>query len=171
MKLLIASVIGLLFVVGCDRNAPIPPSQQLPLGEATSGGMLEEFDGFEFEVPAGWKRVSPERTKTKAMILLNGSAWDNSDGMLKVDVGKPSLPTAQETARAFAGNDGVHISIDGQDAIRLSIAGADMSAPQQAVVVYRDERVYLLMASGTKNADITQAMDEVIKSWHWSPEP
>jgi hypothetical protein len=105
------------------------------------------------------------------MILLNGTAWNNADGMIKVDIGKPALPTAQEMARALAGNDGIVVTIDGHDAIRVATASSDMSKPQHAIVIYRNDKVYLLMATGVRGTDVTEALDHVIQSWHWSSAP
>jgi len=140
-------------------------------GQSASAPALTSFEGFDFAIPAGWSRVVPDRSKTKATILLNGTTWNNADGRLIVDVGKPSFPTAKQTAQALAGSEGVAISLDGQDGIMVSTASTDMSKPQHAIVVYRDDKVYLLMASGVRGTDVKPAFDYVVRTWHWSPNP
>jgi hypothetical protein len=142
------------------RSANVPP------GRAT-----EKFVGFEFAIPDGWTRVAPDRSKTKAMILLNGTAWNNAHAMVKVDVGKPVFPTVEETAKAFRGNAMTSVTIDGQHGIRISTSSADLSSPQHVVVVYRAGKAYLLMASGVRDVDVAKAFDEVLQSWHWSSAP
>jgi hypothetical protein len=130
--------------------------------------VMEPFGDFEFSIPEGWIRVKPDRGETKAMILLNGTVWHKADGMLKVDVGKPALPTAKATAQALSSSDGVSISVDGQDAIKVSTASTDMSKPHHAVVIYRGDKVYLVMAAGLLGTDVSNALDYVIETWNWT---
>jgi hypothetical protein len=132
------------------------------------------FGNFQFEIPAGWSRIQPDRGKTEAMILLNGDAPGHVQGMLKVDVGKPLLPDAGQVARSLAGKDGRvlpdSVTVDGTDGVRIETPSADMTRPRLAVVVFRDEKVYLIMAA-TNGADISGAFDEVLKSWRWNDKP
>jgi hypothetical protein len=146
-------------------------SDSPPGRHGTDSSALTSFEGFDFAIPAGWSRVTPDRSKTKATILLNGTTWNNADGRLIVDVGKPSFPTAKQTAQALAGSEGVAISLDGHDGIRVSTASTDMSKPQHAIVVYRDDKVYLLMASGVRGTDVKTAFDYVARTWRWSHKP
>jgi len=147
-----------------STNQVVTPPAALPA--------VTSFGGFQFEIPAGWTRVEPDGDKTRAMLLLNGTAWNTAEGMLKVDVGKPVLPTARQTAQSFAGTDGrvfpTPVSLDGIEGIRVETPSSDMSRPHVAVVVFRDERVYLIMAAAVKGADISKAFDQVIKTWRWN---
>ena len=130
------------------------------------------FGAFQFEVPAGWKSVPPDRAKTMAILLLNGTARNEPDGMLKVDVAKPAFPTAREVADVLAGNDGRvsqdPVSLDGIEGVRVDTSSTDMSRPRFAVVVFRDEMAYLIMAAGANGADVSKAFDQVLKTWRWT---
>jgi hypothetical protein len=129
------------------------------------------FGTFEFVIPAKWSRAKPDRTKTAAMLLLNGTVWNKSDGMIMVDVGKPAAPSAKELAQALAGKDGkVHadpVQVDGSEGIKVETTSQDLSRPKYAVVVFRDEKVYLIMAAQMPGTNVSQALDQVIKSWKW----
>jgi hypothetical protein len=130
---------------------------------------------FRFEVPAGWASVKPDREKTSAQLVLVGKSAGSPDGMLKVDVGKPVMPTAMDTARALAGKDGTvedaPASIDGADGIRVRIPNSGMERPSHVLVVYRGGRLFLIMCAGAKGVDTASAFDQVIRTWRWSPQP
>lgn len=144
------------------------PDEKLATSSATE---LESFEDFEFEIPAKWSRVQPDRDKTKAMVLLNGTRWDNAEGMLKVDVGKPAFPTVQQMARTLASNEGVPITIDGEEAVQVSTDSTDLSKPKHAIVIFRDGKAYLLMASGIPGTDVTTALDHIVQTWRWTSTP
>ena len=108
------------------------------------------------------------------MLLLNATAWNKAEGMLKVDVGKPSLPTARQMADALAGKDGRvlegMVSLDGSEGIRVETPSSDMSRPRFAMVIFRDEKVYLIMAAGRKGVDVSGAFNQVLRTWRWRGE-
>src|SRR4029078_12260533 len=93
-------------------------------------------------------------------------------GVMKVDFGKPSLPTARELAERLAGNDGSFfpdpVSIDRTEGIRVKIPSTDLSRPRFAVVVFRDQKTYLIMAAAVYGVDISEAFDQVLRSWRWN---
>lgn len=128
------------------------------------------FGPFGFEVPQGWTAVSPDREKTKAMLVLHGTAPDPS-GILKIDVGMPAFPTPEALARAMAGQDGhvdaEPIDVDGAKGTRVDIPSEDMLRPRSVVVIYRGGRVYLIMGAHAHGADISEAFNEVLKTWKW----
>ena len=130
------------------------------------------FGEFEFAIPAKWSSVRPDREKTAVMLLLNGTAWNNADAMIKVDVGKPAAPTAEELAKALAGRDGKvypdPVLVDGAKGVKVETSSTDMSRPKFAIVVYRDGKAYLIMAAEKKGDAISDALDAVVKSWKWS---
>jgi len=130
------------------------------------------FGAFEFAVPAKWSRVKPDREKTAAMLLLNGTAWNNADAMIKVDVGKPTAPSATELAKALAGKDGQvypnPVPLDGSDGIKVETTSTDISRPKFAIVVFRGEKAYLIMAVGKSGTNLSDALDKITKSWKWT---
>ena len=146
-----------------------------PTKQSSTKPALTSFGAFLFEIPIGWTRVQPDREKTAAMILLNGTTWDRADGMLKVDVGKPALATARQTAEALAGKDGrvlpEPVSLDGVEGIRVETTSTDMSRPRFAVVMYRDDKFYLVMAASARGTDVSGAFDQVLKTWRWGGKP
>lgn len=117
----------------------------------------------------------PDHKATMAMLLLNGKTWNNADGMLKVDSGKPTLPTAEATAQALAGSDGQvfaePMSVDGEKGIRLQTPSTNMERPRCAVVVYRQGKVFLIMAAGARGFDVEDAFDHVLQTWRWATRP
>ena len=127
------------------------------------------LEDFTFEVPQGWQRGKSDREKTQALLVeLAGGAIA---GMIQVDVGKPALPTATDTARSFAGADGRVLSdsvaLDGVAGVRVETPSTDLSRPRFAVVVHRGAKVYLVMAAAANNNDVSTALDHVVASWRW----
>lgn len=159
--------IPFLLVVGCNHQ----PSEKAPDGQSkTATPMI--FEGFQFEVPEKWARIQPDRNKTVAMLLLSGTESSDDEGMIKVDVGKPTLQNPEEVARSLAGNDGrvlsERVKLDGETGIQVEIPSQDMSRPSHALVVFRDKRLFLLMAGGIKKDEVNNAFKQVIKTWRWS---
>ena len=129
------------------------------------------FGDFEFAIPAKWSRVEPDRGKTAAMLLLNGTRWDNADAMIKVDVGKPAKSSARELAKALAGKDGKvdpdPVSVDGTEGIKFENTSTDMSRPKAGIVIFRDKKAYLVMAAQQRGTDVSDALEQITKSWKW----
>jgi hypothetical protein len=161
---------SLIVFADCDRSLQARQPRR-PSAEKK----FESFGDFKFELPTGWSKVQPDRGKTVAMILLNGKTWDKADGMIKIDVGKPAVPTAEAMARSLAGADGQvlrkPVSLDGHDGVRVKTASEDMSRPHHAVVCYKDGKVYLLMAAAVNGKQIDDAFNHVLKTWHWVAKP
>src|SRR5260221_9892750 len=106
-------------------------------------------DDFRFEIPQGWQRAESDREKTKGLLVR--PAAGGVAGMIQVDVGKPSLPTARDVAKSLAGSDGSvlpdAVALDGVAGFRLRTPSTDLTRPCAAVVVFRNGRVYLIMAA------------------------
>jgi hypothetical protein len=166
--------IGFVGLTVVERSHRPRPSNA-ELIQASSTPVVTSFGAFRFEMPSGWMRVQPDKEATAAMILLNGAVWNAADGMLMVDVGKPSFPTARQMAQSFADKDGRvlpdSVLVDGIEAIRVETPSADMSRPRFVVVVFRDEKVYLIMAAAVKGADVSGAFDQVVRTWRWNDLP
>jgi hypothetical protein len=152
------ALIAVLFCAGSVLRADDAPART-------------SFGAFEFAIPSGWASIKPDREKTAAMLLLNGTAANNADAMVKVDVGKPAAPTAKDLAKALAGKDGKvypdPVSVDGTDGIKVETKSTDMSRPKLAIVIFRDEKVYLLMAAEKQGSHVSDAVDQIVKTWKW----
>jgi hypothetical protein len=132
------------------------------------------FGDFEFVIPAKWSRITPDRPKTKAMLLLNGTAPNDCDAMIKVDAGKPAKPTAKELAAALAGPGGKvypdPVQIDGEEGFKVETSSTDMTQPKFAIVVFHANKAYLIMGAkkqGVENNTLSEAIDQIAKSWKW----
>jgi hypothetical protein len=138
-----------------------------------AAGTPINFGTFEFVIPAKWSRAKPDRAKTAAMLLLNGTAWNNADGMILVDVGKPTA-SARELAQSLAGKDGKiypdKVAVDGVDGIKVESTSDNLSRPKYAVVVLRDSKVYLIMAAQLPGTNVSEALNQIVKSWKWKQE-
>ncbi len=150
--------------VGLSCQAQVP---------SKDAGGRTDFGAFEFAIPSKWSRGKPDREKTAAMLLLNGTAWNNADGMIMVDVGKPTA-SAKELAQALAGKDGKiypdPVAVDGVEGIKVESTSDNMSRPKFAFVVVRDSKVYLIMASQLPGTNVSEALDQVVKSWKWKQD-
>jgi hypothetical protein len=157
------ALIGLFFLAGCAEETPLSQT-------------IVQFDGVEFPVPKDWTNVKSEQLKTKAFLVHQRASKKaepakmskNVNGVLMVDVGQPTRPTAEETAKAFDGSEGVKILIDGAEAVRIETTSNNLSKPRHVAVVYRDGKVYLIMASGSGALDVTDAFNQVLATWKWT---
>lgn len=133
------------------------------------------FSGFRFKSPDGWVPATPDKSRTKAMIVLQAANLRTPRGMLIVDVGKPVLPNAREMAQSFADKDGRvspdPVSLDGESGILVETTSADLSRPRLVLVVFREGQVYLIMAAGTNATEVSSAFDAVLASWEWNDSP
>ena len=90
-----------------------------------------------------------------------------------VDVGKP-IGSAKELAQSLAGKDGKvypdKVAVDGVDGIKVESTSDNMSRPKYAVVVFRDSKVYLIMAAQLPGTNVSGVLDQVVKSWKWKKE-
>lgn len=177
MKLPFCLSFAVLCVVGCTDNST-PPStgvQTSSVTTSTESNQTDEtqsFGDFSFSIPDGWTVVTPDRDKTKAMLLLDGSNWQNAKAMIKIDVGTPAAPTAKQLAEGFAKSAGGNVSkdtldFDGTPGISASTSSNELTTPRNMIVVYRDGKVYLLMAGATAGVDAGDAVSHVRESWKW----
>lgn len=176
MKCLVMA--GLLaMILGCG-NSDVTPTQDLANTSSQDAGTIgaqatrQQFGTFSFEVPAGWSSVTPDRDKTKAMVLLGGTNWQNSKAMIKVDVGSPAFPTAQEMANNFAKSaDGRAmpdtLDFDGEAATKATTSSTTLATPREMIIIYRDGKVYLVMAGAVAGVDLTNAIEHVRLTWKW----
>ena len=173
-----------LSMPGCRDNASPPTSvaESTPTTITTTGktnlddasdSSLHQFGDFSFAIPDGWTVVAPDRDKTKAMILLDGTNWQNAKAMIKVDVGTPAATTATELARGFAEGTGGTVAaepmdFDGTPGINASTPSTTLATPRHMVVVYRDDKAYLLMAGAVKGVALGEAIAQIRDTWTWA---
>jgi hypothetical protein len=133
---------------------------------------LTSFGDFRFELPTGWVQGKPERPKTKALLAMIPRGAKSPDGLLMVDVGKAAAPSAMDLAKSLAGRDGrvlpEPVAVDQEEGVRVEMPSVDLSRPRCAVVVFRNGKAYLIMAAAMKGTDITDAFEEVLKTWKWN---
>ena len=169
-------LLAILCAVGCTGKSTTPAE-----GDTTSVSRFSEsavpdesksFGDFSFQTPSGWSVVTPDRDKTKAMLLLEGTTWQNAKAMIKVDVGSPAAPTGEQLAEGFANSAGGKVSpdvldFDGTPGVSVSTSSTEMTTPRQMIIVYRDGKAYLLMIGATAGVDIGDAVSHVRESWKW----
>lgn len=133
------------------------------------------FGDFSFSVPKGWTIVTPDREKTKAVLLLDGTNWQNAKAMIKVDVGTPTAPTARQLVDGFANSAGGTVSaesldFDGTPGVSASTSSTTLNTPRDMTAIYRDGKVYLLMAGAVEGVELSEAVSHVRKSWTWTEQ-
>lgn len=170
--------LALLSMAGCAESPkPSPPSVD---PQPTSGPLQspraenrQSFGEFSFSIPAGWSRVTPDLDKTKAMLLLEGTNWQNSKAMIKIDVGRPVAPTANQLAEGFANNIGGKVlpetmDFDGTPGVHATSPSTDLSTPKHMIVIYRNDKAYLLMVGVADDAEIGDVISQIRKTWKWT---
>jgi len=166
-------------LIGCQEKAKTTQlvGQQASSSRAVAtdsqGGNRHEFGEFSFVIPAGWGVVAPDRNKTKAMLLLDGTNWQNAKAMIKVDVGTPTVPTAQLSAEGFAKKVNGKVSADlldfeGISAVSASSDSTSLETPRYMISIFRDDKVYLLMAGALKGVELTETISQIRKTWKWT---
>jgi hypothetical protein len=168
-------------LIGCRDDAtaqrPVAPtlSRTAPANVESDANASHEFGEFSFAIPSGWTVVTPDRDKTKAMIVLDGTSWQNAKAMIKVDVGTPTAPTAKQLAEGFANNargtvSAESLDFDGTSAVSASTSSTTLAVPRNMIIVYRDGKAYLLMAGAVEGIDLSKAISHVRKSWKWTKQ-
>ncbi|MEZ6095273.1 MAG: hypothetical protein R3C03_13750 [Pirellulaceae bacterium] len=178
MKLNFCISLAALCFIGCNDNF-VDPS----VGDRTSSitnsvepsrsDNAKSFGEFSFSIPDGWTIVAPDRDKTKAMLLLDGTNWQNAKAMIKVDVVVPKAPSATKIAEMFASNVGGNVSedfmeFDGESGVLVSTTSVDLATPRNMFVIFRDGKAYLLMAGAASDIDLSDAVSSIRSSWKWT---
>jgi hypothetical protein len=157
---------------GCGGTSTNQPAVS-PSAATSVGGSTREFGDFSFTIPDGWTVASPDRDKTKAMLIRGGTNWQNAKAMIKVDVGNPTSPTPEALAQGFAKSAGGTVSsesmdFDGSAATVASTTSTTMATPRKMIVIFRENRVYLFMISVVDGGDETAAINTIRESWKWT---
>jgi hypothetical protein len=178
MKLTNCLLLSVLGIVGCTSSTKPPPTgAQASTVETTTESNRNDasqlFGDFSFSIPNGWTVVNPDRKKTKAMLLLDGTTWQNAKAMIKVDVGMPAAPTAKQTAESFAKSAKGSVSpetmdFDGEPGFIALTSSDKMTTPRIVIVLYHDLKAYLLMIGATEGIDVDGAVSHIRKSWKWN---
>jgi predicted Zn-dependent protease len=93
--------------------------------------------------------------------------------MISIDIGKAVTATAKSTAAALAKKwngtvDDVPIKVDGEDGFRVKVTPSKKEVlPIDCVVVFKGERVFMLIGGAKEDSGLGKAIDEVVKSWKW----
>jgi len=167
----------LTVLAGCGRQEASSPTVPPPAEMAQAPAMGPEshdFGDFSCLIPDGWTVVSPDRDKTKAMLVLQEA--DEVKAMLKVDVGTPTAPTPEALARQFAQSTGGKVlpqgvDFDGVPGVGVMTASKTMDMPKNVVVLFRNEQVYLVMVAAVEGTDVLGAMSTIRYSWKWKELP
>ena len=134
---------------------------------------MATFGEFKFEIPAGWTQVRPTGKKARAVLILNPEAGRN--GMLRVEVGNLEYPTPHQVAAALVGDDGRVLEeptfLDGAEGARAETPSTNLRRPRFCVVVFRDDKTYMVMAAGANGHDVSEAFEHVLQTWQWPPSP
>ncbi|MEM0927297.1 MAG: hypothetical protein AAGJ83_14730 [Planctomycetota bacterium] len=134
---------------------------------------IGQFGDFSFVVPEGWSVVVPDREKTKAMLLLAGTSWQDAEAMIKVDVGPPTAATAKQLAEGFAKSAGGTVStetveFDGTPGVVASTSSTQLTKPRKMIVIFRGTNAYLLMVAAVGGIEIDEALSSIRQTWKWT---
>jgi hypothetical protein len=168
---------ALTMILGCGnsdvRNSPDSTNRSNQDDAALAGeATRQQFGAFSFEVPGGWSSVTPDRDKTKAIVLLGGTNWQNSRAMIKVNVGTPAFPTRQEMADDFAKRAGGQVAPEtldfgGEAATKVTTTSTTLATPRAMMIIYRDGKAYLVMAGALGDVDLADAIEHIRSTWKW----
>jgi hypothetical protein len=139
-----------------------------PSGDATAT-QRHEFADFSFETAGDWREAQSPKQKTLAFVVLPDGAGTQPRGMIMVDAGKPTSDVRQ-TASRLAPDGRVlpdPVRVGGVEGVRVESPSTDLSRPKVAVVLVRDQRMYLIMAANAGGYDVTPDFDQVLETWKW----
>ena len=107
------------------------------------------------------------------MLLLGGERWDEAKAMIKVDVGPPASPDPKAIADSLARDFGGSVQpetadLDGQRDVQVLASSPKPGlSSKKAIVVIRRGKLYLLMAGAVAGTEISDAFEQIRKSWKW----
>jgi hypothetical protein len=130
-------------------------------------------DGASFSEPRNWVRLPVKKSKTKGFFISEDSDPKAPSAMILVDIGKPVESDARKTAEGLARNWGGKVleettELDGEVALRVHVANpGEGLRPKEGIIVFRDNRVYLVMAGSVPGIDVIDELEQVRQSWKW----
>lgn len=166
---------AMVAVVCLSQIKPSTP-MRFPASVVTSPAAtntLTQFEGFQFEVPSGWVVAKNDYEATRAKLGLLDATRGEWVGLLKVDAGEPVERDVRQVVESFAGKDGkvLAVTIDGLDGLRFDSPNRGFSQPSHGVALLKDGEIFLIMAAGEGDTDITPALEHVLKTWQWDDSP
>ncbi|MCC9607844.1 hypothetical protein LOC68_03055 [Blastopirellula sp. JC732] len=165
------SVAFVSFLAGCSQP-PQPTNSSGPnVAAASATPQLTAFGAFATEAPQDWLIARTNTPQTMAFFVQLGSDGKTPNAMIKVDVGKPVLPTLQATAEAFAGEDGTIIpgaKVGDEEAILVETPSATNARPCVIVACVHNDKLYLIMGSKEGDVDVKLAVEHLVKTWQWT---
>jgi hypothetical protein len=159
----------LLLTVGVYREGRLSGGHIVGAADSTASN-IHTFSQFEFETAGGWKQIEGKQEKTVAALIFGGQSRSDPVGMIRVDVGTPTVDLRQ-SAENFAAADGRilpdPVLVDSVQGLRVETTSTDPSRPKFAVLLPRNGRLYLIIAAATNGYDVTPDFDRVLKTWKW----
>lgn len=178
MKITKCMVIIPMCIVGCMEGKVTPPraadrQSAINTTSGPSGNERMSFGAFSFLIPDGWSAVTPDREKTKAMLLPVGATMQDAKALIKVDVGLPAAPTASKLAETFAKNAGGSVvpetmDFDGTAGVCVTTSSQDLATPRNMIIIFRNDTAYLLMVGAGGDWDASGALTRIRETWKWT---
>ncbi len=178
MKAIAPLLVGLAVTasLGCRSEVTSSSAVNSPTetqAQATPEPAPHDFGAFSFVIPDGWTVATPDANKTKAMLLLDGTNWQEAKAMLKVDVGAPAAESPRRLAELFAQNAGgtvqaEEINFDGATGVSVMTDSKTLEVPKHIVAIFHDGNAYLVMVGATEGTDVLSAMHTVLDTWKWT---
>jgi hypothetical protein len=131
---------------------------------------IHHFTNVEFETTGGWMQIQGSHETNVATLILSGQSRSEPDGMIMVDAGKPKGDMRQNAASLAEADGRVlpnPVLVDSVQGLRVETTSTDTSRPKLAVVLLRNDRMYLIMAAGAHGYDVTPDFERVLKTWKW----
>lgn len=127
-------------------------------------------EGFSTRIPDGWV-VSFPKAETKfniGRLLENGSEYE---ALIRLDSGRP-VEDLKATVAAMVKRFQMKVVDDevdwaGQTATILSGDPQGILRPQRVLVTIKNEKLYMLFGAHTKDCQMEQEWDYVVKHWEW----
>ena len=125
-----------------------------------------------FNTPKDWQ-PNQSGGATYAILTKSNETYPKVSQMISIDIGKPSEPTAQKLAEAFAkrfkGSVGEEaIEIDGEKGWRVTIPADKKSIrPVDCIVAFKDGRSFVFIGAAKEAGDLPKAIDELVAGWKW----
>ncbi|PQO44322.1 hypothetical protein [Blastopirellula marina] len=142
-----------------------------PNNEEPAAPVLTAFGDFAFQIPHDWFIARTNTPQTQAFFVHLGEDGQVPDGIFKVDVGTPVLPTILATAQEFAGDDGKlteGLKVAGADAIQVETPSETNHRPRVIVVCQHNDKLYLIMGSREGKLDLNGPLEQVLSTWQWA---
>lgn len=172
-------IAALFAALGCRENAATPSKVTSAQDSTISTNVksdektAHDFGEFSFTIPDGWNLdVGKESDPFAALLLRNATNFFHARAVIFVvfPLDFPSDPNGNDFAERVGeepGRKGLRETWDFDKTAGIVVSSTSKYEKKRHVVIYRDDKVYMLIAWSREDSDASEALSQIRETWRW----